>query len=447
MEYFRDTIAAISTPTGTGAIHIIRLSGEDAFEIVNTLLRNRDIKRSAARKAIFTKLYHNSELLDEVVLTKFESPGSYTGEDMVEISCHGNQYLAERILEILLLHARLALPGEFTQRAYMNSKLDLTQAEAVGDLLSAKTRFAQKSALNQLEGKLASYIKPFLEQLTKYRIELELEIDFSEDDTGELDLIEMSSALKELSGKLRILSESGHNGIILREGYRVCLAGQPNVGKSSIFNKMLSTERAIVTPEPGTTRDYLEEALSLDGFLVRLYDTAGIRNAGNEIEQIGIRRSFDIMKDADLLVYVYSKEEIREVTDQDIATTKMIKVVNKIDLLDEKEIQEYRSKGYIPASTETRDGLEELKKAIVDNIDIDPESFPEALLTNNRQIAAVLKSVENIDQAIMSIEAGMSVEFIAFDLQEASRNLEDIIGVISSDDILNQIFAGFCIGK
>ncbi|MCF7919884.1 MAG: tRNA uridine-5-carboxymethylaminomethyl(34) synthesis GTPase MnmE [Candidatus Cloacimonetes bacterium] len=450
VEFYRDTIAAISTPSGKGGIHLIRVSGEAAIAVVNKIFKGKNLHLLPSHKITFGRIYDKEELLDEVLVTIFRSPHSYTGEDVVEISCHGNQFVAERILGILLIRVRLAQPGEFTQRAFLNDKMDLTQAEAVGDLLAASTRHSQRQALNQLEGRLAARIREYVQILTHYRLLLELEIDFSDDDTEELDYAALANALSSLEKELEQLAASGRDGLILREGYRVCLVGQPNVGKSSIFNKILETERAIVTPVPGTTRDYLEEALALEGFLVKLYDTAGIRDTEDEIEKIGITRSYDIIKEAHLLVYVNEGTDDAEdlkILAELAGEDKIIKVLNKSDILSEDIKNSFAGRDYLLCSTFDANGLQPLKLAMLNKIAIDPRDIPETLLSNSRQIAAVQKALANIHLASEALENKVSAEFIAFDLQEASRNLEDITGMITTDEILNRIFAEFCIGK
>lgn len=450
MEYFRDTIAAISTPAGKGGLHVIRVSGDAAITVVAEMFKGRDLHVVPGQQVVFGRLFAGDELLDEVLVTVFRAPHSYTGEDVVEISCHGNQFVAERILGVLLKKVRLALPGEFTQRAFLNNKMDLTQAEAVADLLAAATVNSQRLALNQLEGKLAVKINNLLQVLTHYRLLLELEIDFAEDDTGDLDYTELSQALSVLEADLAELTVSGQDGLILRDGLRVCLVGQTNVGKSSIFNRMLETERAIVTPVPGTTRDYLEESLALEGFLIRLFDTAGIRHTDDIIEKIGIARSYEIIRNAHLIVYVSDggddAEDLKILTDL-VEKERIIKVLNKSDIIPAGLKQQFVEKDYILCSAVEEGGLFSLKKALLSKTGIDPDKIPEILLSNTRQIAAVQRAAANIRLAQKAVKDGISAEFIAFDLQEASIDLEDVTGAVTTDAILDKIFTDFCIGK
>jgi len=283
MDYRSDTICAISTPAGISGIAVIRISGPKALEYVDLIFRGKKtLKDLDSHKVIYGKIHSNTEMIDEVYVSVFKKPHSYTGEDVVEISCHGNTFIANRILELLLINARLADPGEFTQRAFLNDKIDLTQAEAVGDLLQAKTKKSHKAAIEQLRGSLHGKIDTLLNKITSLRTLLELEIDFMEQGLEETDRSKILEDLNNLRRELNELADTGNEGLILKEGFMLSLVGAPNVGKSSIFNSFLETERAIVTPIPGTTRDYLEEAISLNGYLVRLFDTAGIRETSDQ---------------------------------------------------------------------------------------------------------------------------------------------------------------------
>jgi len=326
-----DTIAALATPSGRGAISVIRVSGKDAFEVVEScFLKWKEVKKRLGNKeqsiyrelnkeeffvpVTFSKerttnrflgiIVNNDEILDEVIVSTFHSPHSYTGEDLVEISCHCNSYIIQQIMQLLLRKSRLSKPGEFTQRAFFNNKIDLTQAEAVGDLLNAVTKASHQTAMMQLEGSLRHNISSLLEELTQKRLRVEMEIDFSEQDAPEIDTNELKRELTDFRDKLRKLVNTGKEGRILREGLIVCLAGVPNVGKSSLFNRLLESDRAIVTEKPGTTRDYLEETLSIDGYLVRLIDTAGLCKTQEEAEAIGVGISCEIIKKSDRVLLI-----------------------------------------------------------------------------------------------------------------------------------------------
>ena len=449
MFYPKDTICAISTAPGNAAIAVIRVSGDDAINVVSSFFRgNKKIDKMKSHTLAFGKIIDpKGRIIDEVLISVFKAPNSYTGENIVEISCHGSNFIANSILQLLLSKARLAEPGEFTKRAFLNDKLDLTQAEAVGDLLMAKTKLAHLAAIKQLEGSLHKKMMKLLNKLVDFRTLVELEIDFAEQDVPDLDMKKFYKDLTDFKNEIELLLKNSENGMILKEGLKVSLVGAPNVGKSSIFNKLLKTERAIVTPIPGTTRDYLEEAISLEGYLIRIFDTAGIRTATDEVEKIGIKRSFDVIKNSDLVVYITDNlnanqtelENLKKIINQE----KIIKVLNKSDLLHNKP----DTKDFILSNTIEENGLNELKKAILKRIDINPDIIKDGILTNTRQIAALKKAIVSIKKALSAVEEDLGFEFIAFDLNEASSAIEEILGKVTSDDILNNIFSNFCIGK
>ena len=456
-ESFGDeTIVALSTPMGKSALAVIRLSGSDAFKTVATYFFKRRSDGELYQTNIenanrhFGLIIDDKRVIDEVVISLYKAPHSYTGEDVVELTCHCNPFIIKEILNLLLRNTRLAKPGEFTQRAFFNNKMDLTKAEAVGDLLNATTLRSHKAAISQLEGSLYNKISSLLSELTRYRAELELEIDFVEQDLPELDLNELKAGLKRLYHNLTELLTTGQEGLVLREGLAVVLVGEPNVGKSSLFNVLLETNRAIVHQTPGTTRDYLEESLSIDGYLIKLYDTAGLREAQDEVELDGIARTELLLNNAHRIICV---EDGRELVDnyKDIVfeehSSKLIKVLNKSDILDKETLESYRKQGYLICSAVTGEGVEALKQKVVEFFHIDPETLDSGVLTNVRHINAVQRSKDKLETALQSIAMGLGYEFIAFDLKESSEALEEVVGRITSDDILNQIFEDFCIGK
>ena len=310
MKYKDDTISAISTPVGIGGISVLRVSGENSIPVVKAIFRSKkNLSIIESHKATFGRIYDNDQLVDEVLTTVFRAPRSYTGEDVVEISCHGSTFVTNQILEMLLRKTRLADPGEFTQRAFLNDRIGLTQAEAVGDILTAKTKISHLAAMQQFEGSLRNRIEKLLQKIIEYRTVLELEIDFVEQGLEQLDKENLAKQLNELLHELKNLANTGTEGMILKDGLKVSLVGAPNVGKSSIFNAFLETERAIVTPHPGTTRDYLEEAISMQGYLVRFFDTAGIRQTSDDVEKIGIERSYSIIKDSHKVLFIIDGKE------------------------------------------------------------------------------------------------------------------------------------------
>ncbi len=451
MKYHGDTISAISTPLGVGGISIIRSSGDNAVPVVDEIFHSKKkLTETASRKAVFGRIFDGKHLVDEVIVTVFRKPHSYTGEDVVEISCHGSIFVTNRILEILLRKTRLAEPGEFTQRAFLNEKIGLTQAEAVGDLLQSKTGMAHLAALQQYEGSLRKRIENLLKKITEYRTLLELEIDFAEQGLQQLERLDLLQKLQNLQKELTSLAQTGDEGLIIKEGLKVSLVGAPNVGKSSIFNAFLQSERAIVTPHPGTTRDYLEEAVSLNGYLVRFFDTAGIRQTADDIEKIGIERSYEIIRESHKILFIIDGDENREefLKLQKIAPHgKIIKVLNKADTFSAQEIEQFRKHKFIICSCLAPQGLQELKEILLQEIRISEKELTSGILTNTRQIAAANRAQTSLQKAIDSLQNEMGCEFTAFDLKEASTALEEIIGKVTTDDILNQIFENFCVGK
>ena len=450
MEYKGDTIAAISTPIGIGGIAVIRISGENSIELVSDVFRSKkQLNKVKTHSAHFGKIVDNNKIIDEVLVTVFKTPNSYTGEDVVEISCHGSTFIANQILELILQKARLAEPGEFTQRAFFNNRLDLTQAEAVGDLINAKTKKSLNAAIQQLEGSLYDHIENLLKKLTDYRTLLELEIDFLEQDIPDVDIPKLENNLSSLKQDLERLAETGNEGLILRDGLKISLVGAPNVGKSSIFNAFLETERAIVTPTPGTTRDYLEEAISLNGYLIRIFDTAGIHDTSDSVEKVGIKRSYEVIKNSNKILFIIDGNENfeeYEILKNMVGPDKIIKVLNKVDLFSEIELNKFK-KDYVFCSAIQENGLEKIKEYLIKDIEISEEELHSGILSNTRQIAAVKRAIKSIQSALNSIENKLGFEFTAFDLKEASSALEEVIGKITTDDILNQIFENFCIGK
>jgi len=451
MKYKDDTISAISTPVGIGGISVLRVSGENSIPVVEAIFHSKKkLSIIESHKATFGRIYDNDQLVDEVLTTVFRAPRSYTGEDVVEISCHGSTFVTNHILEMLLRKTRLADPGEFTQRAFLNDRIGLTQAEAVGDILTAKTKISHLAAMQQFEGSLRNRIEKLLQKIIEFRTVLELEIDFVEQGLEQLDKEDLAKQLNELLHELKNLANTGTEGMILKDGLKVSLVGAPNVGKSSIFNAFLETERAIVTPHPGTTRDYLEEAISMQGYLVRFFDTAGIRQTSDDVEKIGIERSYSIIKDSHKVLFIIDgKENLAEYEKLIglIPEENIIKVLNKTDLFLEKELTDFKEKDYIFCSATDPTGLEELKNILLKDIQISQEELHSGILTNTRQIAAVKKTIGSTEKAIESLQNDFGYEFTAFDLKEASTSLEEIIGRVTTDDILNQIFENFCIGK
>jgi tRNA modification GTPase len=447
---FEDTIVAISTPPGRGGIGIVRLSGPVARAIAEPLLKLRH--PLAPAQARFAEVLDSTgETLDEAVVTWFERPHSYTSEDIVEIAAHGSPVLLDHLLrQCLAAGARLAEPGEFTQRAFISGRLDLTQAEAVHDLIEATTLHQARIAAQQLGGSLSRQITPIKQQLIALIAALEAGIDFAEDDIDLLPTTEITAQIAAIQAPLTALEQTFSYGRIVREGFTLAIVGRPNVGKSSLFNRLVERDRAIVTATPGTTRDLVTEHVSLEGIPVELIDTAGLRDSTDEAESIGIAKSREVMAEADVVLLVLDatapihKED--EAAIAALAARPFLIVINKNDLAPAPSL----SKGFfhpLETSARTGAGLPELRRAILSLLIREAPNAETALLTNLRQQQAVSAALIALVRAHQAGAATIPHEMILLDLYEALHALDALTGTTTSDDILNLIFSKFCIGK
>jgi len=462
----KDTITAISTPLGEGAIGIIRLSGPESFAIGDRIFHDRQnipfLKRENYRLYHgFIKEPQTGEVLDEVLITGMKGPGTYTGEDMLEINAHGGLLVVQRILELTLQEgARLAEPGEFTKRAFLNGKMDLAQAEAVADLIRARTDLAKRCALQQLEGGLSIKLKTISSDLLDLLAELEAHIDFPEEELPhqlyENDRERIQSALNLLQEML----QSARYGKAIREGVRVAIIGKPNAGKSSLLNRFLEEPRAIVTATPGTTRDTITESVSIEGIPFLFTDTAGIRETSDPIEQEGVRRTESAIAKADMVLMVMDSSQPLDIQDKDVLETlkkytpsTCIGIMNKSDLpssqADNKEYLLPIFKSLLPLSALTGEGMKELKKAIIEIVKQGEvaETGGELILTNVRHAKLMEKTVSDLQRVKESLESNFSPELVSADLREALHHLGEITGESITGDLLNRIFSRFCIGK
>lgn len=444
-----DTIAAISTAFGEGAIAVLRLSGPHAVEIAGAVFRGKVAPSgSAARMQNFGSIFDQSERLDDVLLTVFRAPHSYTGEDVVEISGHGGVLVSRRILDLLLRGgARPARPGEFTQRAYLAGKMDLTQAEAVMDLITAQTDLALRAATEQLEGRLGERIRALKDLLLELLAHVEAFIDFPEEDidpdTGDALLRKLDAARAEID----TLLATAARGKVLREGVRTVIYGAPNVGKSSLLNLLLGHERAIVSARPGTTRDVIEEVINLRGIPLRLIDTAGVRTSDDEVEQAGIERTRREVERADLVLQV--AEANAEVADRGSpigeSAERTILVLNKVDL---GEHESWREVAAVRISCRSGTGIEALFEAIVARItDGDTARRVWSVAINARHQACLESARSFLDAARQALRDGLSPEFVAEELRAALDSVGDVVGKADNEDLLGKIFSTFCIGK
>ncbi|HEX6466475.1 MAG TPA: tRNA uridine-5-carboxymethylaminomethyl(34) synthesis GTPase MnmE [Terriglobales bacterium] len=451
-----DTIVAISTPPGRGGIGVVRIAGNEARTIAEPMLRLRHSLE--AGRAHFGELIESAsgERIDEVVATYFSKPNSYTTDDIVEISAHGSPVVLQRIVEMALERgARLAEPGEFTMRAFLNGRLDLAQAEAVRDLIESQTLYQAKVAAQQLEGALSRRLSPIKKHLVELIATLEAGIDFAEDDISVLPAEKIIECIQGVRAPLSELAASFAYGKLVHEGLTLAIVGRPNVGKSSLFNRLVERERAIVTATPGTTRDLVTETVAIGGIPIRLVDTAGIRSAADEVESIGIQKSYQALAEADLVLVVFDRAELSGEDRILLAKTgdrKRLLVRNKADLngdlQKEAKAAPVLDEQALPTSALTRSGIRELRQAILDSVTgkraVQQES---GFLTNIRHQRQVQDALRELDNAETAVRTGIPHEMVLLDLYNVLRPLDGITGETTADDILNLIFSSFCIGK
>jgi tRNA modification GTPase len=483
-----DTITAISTPYGAGGIGIIRISGEKAFEIAEKIFKGKKTIRHIKSHTInYGKIFDfkDGTVIDEVLLTKMDRPNTFTREDTIEINCHGGIVVLKKVLELVVREgARLAEPGEFTKRAFLNGRIDLAQAEAVIDLINAKTSRSSKIALEQLEGKLSIEIKEARDRLIGFIAHIEATLDYPEEDIDEITELEVYNGLKEIKNKLSILLSGFKKGRIIREGIKAVIIGRPNVGKSSLLNRLAGYNRAIVTDIPGTTRDIVEEYISIAGIPIRIIDTAGIRETKDEVERIGVEKTMNAIESADLVIMMvdafagFAKED-EEVLKyiSNISGKKPVVLLNKIDLVEKENTKHHTAQdntvqgdkenslhkgdlqhkdslpglekiSIIETSMKEGRGIDELEREIsrlFTGGEIDTDS--EALVTNVRHASLVEKALNSINDAISAYRGAMPLDCITIDIRNAAQHLGEITGESVSDEILHQIFSRFCIGK
>jgi tRNA modification GTPase len=457
------TITATATPPGEGAISVIRLSGDRALAIADRLFRGRKKLLEADPQTVHhgTVVGGSGEALDEVLAIVFRSPHSYTGEDVVEFNCHGGLLVTQRILEELVrAGARQAEPGEFSKRAFLNGKMDLCQAEAVSDLIAARSEQARALSLQQLAGKLGSRVRELRSSLTELCALLELDLDFSEEGLEIIGRAEIREKILALESRIAAVLDTYGSGRVSREGVTVVLAGKPNSGKSSLFNALLRERRAIVTPHPGTTRDTIEESISIGGVLFRMVDTAGLREASDPAEREGVSRTLEFVRAADIILLV--EDTSRSIEEREIESTlggllssqHLVVALNKSDLPANEGVDvDYdrlttRGARLVRTSAKTGSGLEELRDALYHSIVKMPtEPAANVVITNRRHKEAFVRACEALVRGRQMLDDGGTNEFIALDIREAALALSEVTGEVTSEEVLNSIFASFCIGK
>lgn len=451
------TIIALATPSGTGAIAVIRVSGPDAIDLSDTLfqsIRGKKLKNQKSHTIHLGHIIENEKVMDKVLVSLFKGPNSYTGEDIVEISCHGSPYIQQQILQLFLRKGcRMASPGEFTLRAFLNGKMDLSQAEAVADLIASDSEAAHEIAMQQMRGGFSNEIQKLREELLNFASLIELELDFSQEDVEFADRSLFNELLNRISEVLKRLIDSFALGNVIKNGIPVAIVGQPNVGKSTLLNALLNEERAIVSDIPGTTRDTVEDQISLNGINFRFIDTAGIRETNDVVEQIGIDRTFDKIEKAKLVIYLFDgpgfdRSELESIKKR-YPNKELLPLCNKVDLLDDSQIDQLKEE--IPKtiflSAKHKTGISSLEKKLLSLIDSGSLGGDDTVVTNSRHYDALLKALEEIQKVKEGMEVGLASDLMAIDIRQALFHLGEITGSVTTDDLLGNIFSNFCIGK
>ena len=444
----QDTICALATANGIGAISVIRVSGSKSWEIVSKIF-SKSLEGKESHTAHFGTISDGDTLIDEVLITVFADGKSFTGEESAEIACHGSPFIQQQIIKILTKNGcRLAKPGEYTQRAFLNGKMDLSQAEAVADLIAAQSRSSHDIALKQLRGGFSSELKDLRDQLIHFASLVELELDFAEEDVEFADRTELKALVKSVLAYVKRLAESFELGNAIKTGVPVAIVGAPNTGKSTLLNQLLGDDRAIVSAIAGTTRDVIEEILNIEGILFRLIDTAGIREGAEEIEAMGIVRSKEKIDQAKIVLCLADASVDSSITEvkswvSELESTypnKRIQlIVNKSDISASKE--------GIAISAKEGENIESLKEWMVNSVTEGFDMANETIVSNARHYDALVKTAEALEKAFNGLETSVTADWIAIDIRQAMFELGTITGDISTDDLLGNIFAKFCIGK
>jgi len=470
MRLHTDTIVALATPSGSGAIAVIRLSGKDAIVIASRFFKSVSGKLLANQKTHTVHLGHivdDKRVVDEVLVTIFKDPNSYTGENVIEISCHGSIYIQQEIIQLFLRNGcRMADAGEFTLRAFLNGKLDLSQAEAVADLISSDNEASHQIAMQQMRGGFSSEIAKLREELLNFASLIELELDFAEEDVEFADRGQFKDLVNRIAFVLKRLIDSFAVGNVIKNGIPVAIVGEPNVGKSTLLNALLNEDRAIVSEIAGTTRDTIEDEISIGGIGFRFIDTAGIRDTKDVVESIGIKKTFEKIEQAQVVLFLVNGVTL---ADNDVAIKaiiieiekiknkfpqkQLVVILNKIDQLTEAQLTQITTavtphvSQLIPISAKTRLGVEALTNTLLNLINTGALRNNETIVTNSRHYDALLKAFEEIDKVKFGLDSGLSGDLLAIDIKQALYHFGEITGEITNDDLLGNIFANFCIGK
>ncbi|HEY8960046.1 tRNA uridine-5-carboxymethylaminomethyl(34) synthesis GTPase MnmE [Chitinophaga sp.] len=453
---FDDTIVAVATAPGLGAIAVIRLSGPNAYSICNGLFPGKDLLQQASHTLHFGNLVSNGHIIDEVVISLYKGPRSYTGEDVIEISCHGSPYIQQQIIDATVkAGARLAKPGEFTQRAFLNGKLDLTQAESVADLIASNSAASHQTAMQQMRGGFSKELHALREQLITFSALIELELDFSQEDVEFADRTGLYTLVSNATGVVKHLIGSFRMGNVIKNGVNTAIVGKPNAGKSTLLNTLLNENRAIVSDIAGTTRDTIEEVLNIDGILFRLIDTAGIRESLDTIESIGVQKTMEKIREAGVVVYLFDVNELTEtdirnqVTAFEAQNVNYLLVGNKTDITGEAAIRTKFSA--IPEilfiSAKNHAHIQELKDALVHKVLAGDVNTEDTIITNARHHAALQEVLKSLLDVKQGMDNGLPGDLLALDIRLCLHYLGEITGEVTNEDRLDYIFSKFCIGK
>lgn len=446
-----DTIAAISTAQGIGAISIVRISGKDSINIVNKIVKKKNLKQVASHTINYNHIVENDKMIDEVLISIMKAPKTFTTENVVEINCHGGIATTNKILELLLINGcRLAEPGEFTKRAFLNGRIDLLEAESIMDLIEAKTENSMKLSVNQLTGATSKLIQNLRQKILEILANIAVNIDYPEyEDIEELTISDLKIKMKEISLEINKILEDSKNSKIIKEGIDVAIIGKPNVGKSSLLNKLLEEEKAIVTDIEGTTRDTVEGKINLNGFILNIIDTAGIRDTKDTVEKIGVEKSLQLIEKADLILFMLNNHtdlnEEEKIILEKIKNKNHIIIINKMDLDSKIKIQD---DNIIKMSIINNIGISELKEKIIQLFQFDQiEQQDMTYLTNARSVALLKQASEKIEEIESNIIKNLPVSILEIDLREVWEILGNIIGEFYQEELIDQLFSQFCLGK